>query len=69
VNEKKVIYLFANKEEIARKDVETALDVSQAMAVRILRSLSDKQTIRAIGGGKKTRYVKADTPISPRLNQ
>ena len=60
VNEKKVIYLFDNQEEIARKDVETALAVSQAMAVRILRSLTDKQTIRAIGGGKKTRYIKAD---------
>ena len=58
VNEEKVIYLFDNQKEIARKDVETALAVSQAMAVRILRSLSDKQTIRAIGGGKKTRYVK-----------
>jgi len=58
VNEEKVIYLFDNQEEIVRKDVETALDVSQAMAVRILRSLTDKQTIRAVGGGKKTRYVK-----------
>jgi len=58
VNEEKVIYLFDRQEEIVRKDVETALDVSQAMAVRILRSLTDKQTIRPVGGGKKTRYVK-----------
>jgi len=28
----------------------------QAMAVRILRSLTDKQTIRAVGGGK-SRYA------------
>jgi len=69
VNEEKVIYLFDRQEEIVRKDVETALDVSQAMAVRILRSLSDKQTIRAVGGGKKTRYVKADSSTSPRLKQ
>jgi ATP-dependent DNA helicase RecG len=62
VNEEKVIYLFDNQEEIVRKDVETALAVSQAMAVRILRSLTDKQAVRAIGGGKKTRYVKAATP-------
>jgi len=60
VNEKKVIYLFDNQEEIARKDVEATLDVSQAMAVRLLRSLTDKQAIKAIGGGKRTRYVKAD---------
>jgi len=58
VNEEKVIYLFDNHEEIVRRDVGTALAVSQAMAVRILRSLTDKQTIRPIGGGKKTRYVK-----------
>jgi Fic family protein len=63
VNEEEVIYLFGKKKEIVRKDVETALAVSQAMAVRILRSLSEKQTIRAIGRGKKTRYVKADRPI------
>jgi len=69
VNEEKVIYLFDRQEEIVRKDVETALDVSQAMAVRILRSLTDKQTIRAIGGGKKTRYVKADTSMSSRIEQ
>jgi ATP-dependent DNA helicase RecG len=69
VNEEKVIYLFDNQKEIVRKDVETALDVSQAMAVRILRSLTDKQTIRPVGGGKKTRYVKADSSTSPRLSQ
>jgi len=69
VNEEKVIYLFDRQEEIVRKDVETALDVSQAMAVRILRSLTDKQTIRPVGGGKKTKYVKADSSMSPRLKQ
>jgi ATP-dependent DNA helicase RecG len=63
VNEEKVIYLFDNQKEIVRKDVETALDVSQAMAVRILRSLTDKQTIRPVGGGKKTKYVKAYSPM------
>ena len=57
--EKKIILLLTNKEEISRKDVETALDVSQAMAVRILRSLIDKQVIQVIGGGKKTKYAKS----------
>jgi ATP-dependent DNA helicase RecG len=58
-NEKKVICLLADHEEITRKDVETDLAVSQAMAVRILRGLIDKQAICVIGDGKKTRYVKA----------
>jgi len=58
-NEEKVITLFDKQNEIVRKDVENALSISQAMAVRILRGLLDKGVIRAIGGGKKTRYVKA----------
>jgi ATP-dependent DNA helicase RecG len=57
-NEEKVIALLNKKSEIVRKDVEAALSISQAMAVRILRGLLDKGAIRAVGGGKKTRYVK-----------
>ena len=57
-NEEKVIALLNKKGEIVRKNVETALSISQAMAVRILRGLLDKGSIRAVGGGKKTRYVK-----------
>ena len=58
-NEEKVIDLLDKHGEIVRKDVEARLTVSQAMAVRILRGLLDKEIIRAIGGGKKTRYVKS----------
>jgi len=58
-NEEKVITLLDKQSEIVRKDVEAALSISQAMAVRILRGLLDKGFIRAVGGGKKTRYVKA----------
>jgi len=57
-NEEKVIALLNKRDEIVRKDVEIALDISQAMAVRLLRSLLDKGVVRAIGGGKKTRYGK-----------
>ena len=57
-NEEKVIAMLDKQGEIVRKDVEAALDVSQAMAVRLLRGLLDKEAIRAIGGGKKTRYRK-----------
>jgi ATP-dependent DNA helicase RecG len=55
-NEEKIIALFDKQNEIVRKDVETALAISQAMAVRLLRGLLDKGAIRAIGGGKNTRY-------------
>jgi len=62
-NEEKVIALLDKRGEIIRKDVETALSVSQAMAVRLLRGLADKRVIRVIGGGKRTCYVKEKTRI------
>jgi len=55
-NEEKVMMLFKTKDIIVRKDVEAALSISQAMAVRILRGLTDKGAIRVIGAGKRTRY-------------
>jgi ATP-dependent DNA helicase RecG len=57
-SEEKIIALLDKQDEIVRKDVETALGISQAMAVRLLRGLLDKDVIRAIGGGKNTRYRK-----------
>ena len=56
-NESAVLSLFKEKDFIVRKDIESALEVSQTMAVRILKSLADKGEIRAIGGGKNTRYL------------
>jgi ATP-dependent DNA helicase RecG len=57
-DEEKIIGLFDKQVEITRNDVETALRVSQAKAVRLLRGLIDKNVIRVIDGGKKTRYSK-----------
>ncbi|MDR0322615.1 MAG: putative DNA binding domain-containing protein [Treponema sp.] len=57
-NEEKIIALLDRQNEVVRKDVETALTISQAMAVRLLRGLVDKEAIRVIGGGKNTRYRK-----------
>jgi ATP-dependent DNA helicase RecG len=56
-NEEQVMALLQKQPVIIRKDVEAALGVSQAMAVRVLRGLLDKGAIRSRGGGKKTRYV------------
>jgi ATP-dependent DNA helicase RecG len=56
-NEELVMALLQKQPVIVRKDVEAALTVSQAMAVRVLRGLLDKGAIRSLGGGKKTRYV------------
>lgn len=56
-NEQIVMALFENNDFIVRKDVEAALSLSQSMAVRVLKRLADKGVIRAVGGGRKTRYV------------
>ena len=57
-SEEKIMALLDTQNEIVRKDVETALVISQAMAVRLLRGLLDKGALKAVGGGKKTRYKK-----------
>jgi ATP-dependent DNA helicase RecG len=56
-NERAILLLLAEKDFIVRKDVEAALSLSQAMAVRLLKGLLNKDEIRAAGGGKNTRYV------------
>jgi len=56
-NESAVLELLENMDFIVRKDVELALSLSQAMAVRVLKGLLNKGEIRAVGSGKNTRYV------------
>jgi ATP-dependent DNA helicase RecG len=56
--EEKALALFNTRPVIIRKDLEAALGVSQAMAVRLLRGLLDKGAVRSIGGGKNTRYTR-----------
>jgi ATP-dependent DNA helicase RecG len=58
-SERTVMALFKLKEKefIVRKDIETALSVSQTMAVRLLKGLLDKNEIKAIGNGKNTKYI------------
>ncbi len=56
-NESVVLKLFKDKESITRKDVEAALNISQAMAVRVLKGPVEKKKIQPIGGGRNTRYV------------
>jgi ATP-dependent DNA helicase RecG len=67
-----VLNLLKKQPVIIRKDVETLLSLSQAMAVRVLKRLKDRGIIRAVGGGRKTRYVMAAaqvrgnrSPLSP----
>ncbi|MGE5579776.1 MAG: RNA-binding domain-containing protein [Bacillota bacterium] len=53
-----VLSLLKDADSITRQDVESALSVSQPMAVRILKGLVDAGKIRVKGRGKNTRYTK-----------
>ncbi|NJD02807.1 MAG: AAA family ATPase [Ruminiclostridium sp.] len=55
-NEHSVLQMFEKQEYITRKEVEKILAISQAMAVRVLKQLSDKNLIQVNGKGKNTRY-------------
>lgn len=59
-HEQVVLELLQQKESIVRKDVEKVLSLSQAMAVKILRGLVERNAIRSIGRGKNTKYVLID---------
>ncbi len=54
-----VLTLLEKKEDITRKDVEAALQVKTATAVRLLRRMADDKLIVSIGKGRNTRYTLA----------
>jgi len=56
-NESVTLDLLKDKKFIVRKDIESALSLSQTVAGRVLKGLMNKGKIRAVGGGKNTRYV------------
>ena len=58
-NEEKILALLDKQGEVNRKDAETALALSQATVVRLLRGLTDKGAIKVIGEGKNTKYRKS----------
>lgn len=51
-----IIKLFEKQETIVRKDIENALNVSQATAVLIVRDLVEKGVLIKEGSGKYMRY-------------
>ncbi len=57
-NEQLVIRLFTKSDKVTRRDVEHVVGVSQTMAGKILKSLSDKKLIEKRGGGANTYYFK-----------
>ena len=54
--EQTIMDLFKEKETIARKDIQEALDVSQATAILLARELVEKDILLKESGGKYQRY-------------
>jgi ATP-dependent DNA helicase RecG len=56
-HEQIVLKLLQEKAYIVRKDAEKVLSLSQAMAVKILKGLTEKGVICSIGKGRNTKYI------------
>lgn len=55
-----LLALLQNGRTIARKDVETALGISQSSAINLLRQLVDQGILARIGNGRSSRYKRSD---------
>lgn len=55
--EMKILGLIEEKTEIARKDVENILNVSQTMSGRVLKRLVNENILVKKGNGKNIRYI------------
>lgn len=55
-----LLALLQNGHTIARKDVETALGISQSSAINLLRQLVDQGILARIGNGRSSRYKRSD---------
>ena len=54
-----VLQLFDTHESISRKDIEAALNTSQATAVVLIRKMLEDGLLIRVGKGKNARYQKA----------
>lgn len=54
----RILSLFQKRDALSRKDIETALQISQTSAINALRALLDQGRIIRRGMGKNTRYVR-----------
>lgn len=59
-NETKIIEMFNKHGQIKRVDVQEKLEISQAMAVKLLKSLIEKGAVTRIGSGKNVVYKRCE---------
>lgn len=57
-SERKVIEMIDRLGQVKRMDVQNELKISQPMAVKLLKSLLEKEAIVRIGAGKNVIYEK-----------
>ncbi len=53
----RILQLAEEKREIRRKDVESLLSVSQTLAGKLLRKMTEKGVLSKRGGGRTTKYL------------
>ena len=56
--EEQVLSLFASRQEIRRRDVETLLGLGKTRSARLLSSLAARRLLLQKGDGRATRYVR-----------
>lgn len=52
-----ILELFDKEKEITRSDIEKALGKSSTYVIKILKEMQEKELIKKIGSGKRTRYT------------
>lgn len=56
-SELKIFEMLKKNDSIKRKNVELKLNISQPMAIKLLKGLLNKKAINKIGAAKNTRYL------------
>lgn len=53
-----ILNLFTQQKEFTRKDVEDVMGIGTTHAINIIKEMINKDLIKKVGKGKKTRYIK-----------
>jgi ATP-dependent DNA helicase RecG len=56
-SEERILQFLKEEKSIVRSEVEQLLSISQAMAIKLLKSLVNKELIAKVGTGKNIKYV------------
>ncbi|WP_255812977.1 RNA-binding domain-containing protein [Acidaminobacter sp. JC074] len=60
LSEQKVLDMLSSSEYVKRSEVQRVLEISQPMAVKVIRGLLDKEVIEKVGSGKNVVYKLSD---------